>query len=107
VFFYDVYRAYRDLNPRYSDEIPTLVVEVLSPNDRPNRVSRRVSQFLHWGVKVVWVVDPEERTVAIHYPTQLPEVYDDTQELPGGPALPDFRCRVAEFFFSLDEPPAP
>src|SRR4051812_11437983 len=27
---------YRDSNPRFSDEMPQLVVEVLSPSDRPN-----------------------------------------------------------------------
>jgi Uma2 family endonuclease len=107
LFFYDENRQYRDYNPRYSDQAPTLVVEVVSPNDRLNRVVRRVTQFLQWGVKLVWVIDPEERTVAVYQPGQTPEVFDAHQELTGGAALADFRCRVDEFFYSAgEEPPA-
>jgi Uma2 family endonuclease len=101
--FYDENRRYRDSNPRYSDQVPTLVVEVISPNDRMNQVTRRVSQFLRRGVKLVWIIDPEECTVAVYQPGQTPEVFDADQELTGSSALPDFRCRVDEFFYSAGE----
>lgn len=106
VFYYEEARKYRDLNPRYSDEVPTLIVEVLSPHDRPNQVTRRITQFLRWGVKLAWVIDPEDRTVSVHRPGHEPEVLDAAQELTGDGALADFRCPVSEFFYSAaDEPP--
>lgn len=107
LIFYDENRSYRDFNPRYSDDVPTLVVEVLSPNDRPHRVILRVCQFIEWGVKLAWVVDPIDRTVCIYRAGAPPLVLDDTQELTGGDVLPDFRCPVAEFFFTAADQPTP
>src|SRR5262245_35855048 len=106
LLFYDVNCRFRDTNPRYSDEVPTLIVEVLSPNDRPNQVTRRITQFLRWGVRLAWVIDPEDQTVSVHRPGREAEVLDATQELTGDDVLPDFRCAIAEFFYTpADEPP--
>jgi Uma2 family endonuclease len=98
LIYYEENCRYRDSNPRFSEEVPQLVVEVLSPNDRPNQVTRRVTQFLGWGVRLAWVVDPEDQTVSVYRPGAVPEVLDATQELTGDGVLPDFRCSVAEFF---------
>jgi Uma2 family endonuclease len=99
VVLYDQVRRYDDLNPRYSDQPPTLAVEVLSPNDKYNKVTRRIAQFLGRGISVVWLVDPDERSVAVHRLNQLPQVFEGTDELTGDPELPGFRCRVADFFY--------
>jgi Uma2 family endonuclease len=58
-----------------------------------------VTRFLAVGVGMVWVVDPEDRTVSVFVPEQLPRVADEHEELTGNSVLPDFRCRVSEFFF--------
>src|SRR3954451_21880275 len=50
VIFYDVVRSFAELNPKYSEEVPHLAVEVLSPTDRITAVTRRITQFLDWGV---------------------------------------------------------
>jgi Uma2 family endonuclease len=107
VFLYDQVRRYDDLNPRYSDQLPTLAVEVLSPNDKWSKVTRRVNQFLRQGVAVVWVVDPEERSVSVYRLNQLPQVFEGTDELTGEPELPGFRCRVADFFYLPGEEESP
>jgi Uma2 family endonuclease len=44
------------------------------------------------------VVDPEVRSVTVYRPGQIMVVLDDTEELTGEDVLPDFRCRVADFF---------
>src|SRR3954452_22203328 len=54
VVLYDQVRRYDDLNPRYSDRLPTLAVEVLSPNDKWGKVTRRIADLLRRGVAVVW-----------------------------------------------------
>jgi Uma2 family endonuclease len=96
--FYDQVRRYEDLNPRYSDQPPTLAVEVQSPDDKWGKVTRRLASFLARGIAVVWLVDPEGRSVTVYRMNQLPQVYEGDDELPGDPELPGFRCRVAEFF---------
>ena len=101
--FFDKNRSFGELNPKYTEEVPVLAVEVRSPNDRTNKITRRISQFLSWGVALVWLIDPEDQTVAIHRRDQLPRVLEADEELTGDEYLPDFRCRVADFFFMPQE----
>jgi Uma2 family endonuclease len=105
--FYDQARRYEDLNSGYSDQPPTLAVEVLSPNDRWGKVTRRITQFLARGIAVIWLVDPEGRSVTVYRSNQLPQVFEGDDELLGDPELPGFRCRVADFFYLPGEVTAP
>src|SRR5690606_21909468 len=42
---------------------PDLAIEVLSPEDRPGRISDRVDFYLRAGARLVWIVDPDERHI--------------------------------------------
>jgi Uma2 family endonuclease len=75
-----------------------LIIEVLSPNDRMNKTTARIGQYLDRGVPVVWLVDPEVHSVAVYRPDQFPQVLDNSDELTGGDVLPDFRCKVSDLF---------
>ena len=91
---------YEEVNPKWIEETPTLAVEVLSPNDKPGKVNRKVAEYLASGVLMVSVVDPEERDVTVHRPNATMIRLEKEQEFDGGDVLPNFRCRVADFFFS-------
>ncbi len=106
VILYDKARRYADLCPKYSDEAPTLAVEVTSPNDRVGKINLRIAEFLGWGVRVVWLVDPEDRTVTVYRADQGLRVFTADRELTDE-ALPDFRCRIADFFYLPGEETAP
>lgn len=87
--------------------VPTLVVEVLSPSDRPSRTAPRVRGYLRRGIPMVWLVDPDDRTVTVHTADD-DVILGEADEIVGGDVLPDFRCPVASFFNWPDEqPPAP
>ncbi len=107
VFLYSELKRYDALNPRYSDNPPTLAVEVLSPNDKWGKVTRRITKFLERGIVVIWLVDPEGRSVTIYRLNQLPQVFEGSDELAGDPELPGFRCRVADFFYRPGEEEIP
>jgi Uma2 family endonuclease len=77
---------------------PDLVVEVLSPNDLIYRVDRKVRQYFEVGVQLVWVVNPDARTIVAHLPDGAARVYTDSQEIPAAPVLPTLRFRVADVF---------
>ena len=47
---------------------------------------------------VVWIVDPYSETVAVHRLGLEPKYFTLSDELPGDPELPGFRCAVAEIF---------
>jgi Uma2 family endonuclease len=103
LFFYDKNRTFGELHPKWTEDVPTLVIEVLSPNDRLTKMNRRISHFMKWGVPLVWLIDPEEQTVTIYRPDCAPEVLEKDAEITGDGVLPDFRCRVVDFFFMPDE----
>lgn len=103
VLFYDKSQSFGELNPKWTDEVPILVIEVRSPNDRMSKITRRIGQFLTWGVPMVWLIDPEDQTVTIYGQDRPPEVLEFDQELTGDGILADFRCRVEEFFFMPSE----
>ncbi len=98
VTLYDELKRYDELNPKYAMHLPKLAVEVLSPEVRPGKMTRRVSQFLRKGIPLVWIVDPEGRDVTVYRPGQEPYVLGEHDEITGEDALPDLRCRVADFF---------
>jgi Uma2 family endonuclease len=50
----------------FLDVAPELVVEVLSPGNAAQEMSRKVAEYLAAGVDAVWVVDPVGRTVQVH-----------------------------------------
>jgi Uma2 family endonuclease len=107
VVLYQQPRRYDELRLRYSDEPPTLAVEVLSPSDRWGAVTRRITRFLQRGVALVWLVDPEGRTVTVYRAGQLPQVLEGTDELACEDVLPGFRCPVADFFYLPGEEQRP
>ena len=103
VMYYARGRRFADMNPKYSEDPPDVLVEVLSPTDRITKVTRRVAEFLHWGTKYVWVLDPEDRTLTIYRQDRPPEVLDAVQEVVGEGPLEGFRCKVADFFYSAED----
>ncbi len=87
-----------EIERKYGERPPLLAVEVLSPNDTLSKIIRRVREQLHFGTKLVWVVDPEESNVIVYRPGREEYVVGAAEELTGGDVLPDFRCLVAELF---------
>ncbi len=62
VAFYRYERLPRDARIEgYPPVAPDLVIEVLSPHDRWNRVLAKVAEYLEAGVAVVGVLDPDGR----------------------------------------------
>ena len=98
LMFFDDVMSFDDVDEKYGETPPLLAVEVLSPNDTAGRVNRRIQQQLRFGTALVWQVDPESLMVTVHRPGMDFHVLDDTEELTGDGVLPDFRCKIAEFF---------
>lgn len=98
VSLYDQSVSYDEVETGYARHLPTLAVEVLSPDDRPGRMVKRVSQFLRRGVSLVWLVDPEDCEVTVYRRGCEPYVLGQEDEITGEDVLPDLRCRVADMF---------
>jgi Uma2 family endonuclease len=76
----------------YPDLAPDLVIEVLSPGDRPGETLAKVADWLTAGTRLVWVIDPERRSARIYREdgTETTAAADDS--LDGEAVLPDFSC---------------
>ncbi len=79
------------------DGPPVLAVEILSPSDTHEEIVDKVGLYLEVGT-VVWVVDPDFRTVAIYRPGSEPVLLNAKDEITDQPYLPGFRARVSDFF---------
>lgn len=77
---------------------PILAVEILSASDKHEEVVEKIQAYLSAGVALVWIVDPDLRTVSVHRPDAEPELFNIRQELRGDPHLPGFRVAVSEIF---------
>lgn len=102
ILFFEDAVSFDDVEKKWGKTPPRLSVEVLSPNDSPGKLLRRIREQLNFGVPLLWVVDPELRTVTVYQRGQGRKIeeytLEESEELTGESALPDFRCKVAEFF---------
>ncbi len=79
--------------------VPDLVIEVISPNDLYYEVEAKVREYQTAGVRLIWVVNPDLRTVKV-YDSQAGRVFDlsEGDRLTGGEVLPGFSCLVSDLF---------
>jgi Uma2 family endonuclease len=62
---------------------PLLWIEILSPEDRPLRVNRKVQAVLEFGVPYVWVIDPETLESELHTTDKHTPLEDGVLRIPG------------------------
>ena len=82
----------------YAEVAPDLVVEIASPSDSRREVHDKARMWLSHGVRLVWVVHPETRTVDVHRPDQAVVTLGDQDALGGLDVLPGFTCPVSGIF---------
>ena len=93
--------AKASLPPRLSPEgylltIPELVVEVRSKNDTQPEIDAKVHDYLSAGVVLVWVADPEARTIAVyHIKNHSPMILSADDTLTAHTVIPGFAVPVA------------
>ena len=82
----------------YSEVVPDLVVEVVSPNDRPGEVAEKTAMWLSFGVRLVWLVRPDSRTIEVHRAGGQVETLGEGDALDGLDVLPGFSYDLCAIF---------
>ena len=82
----------------YAEVPPDLVVEIASPSDSRREVSDKARMWLSYGVGLVWVVQPETRTVDVYEANHAVVTLDEHDTLDGLDVLPGFSCVVSAVF---------
>jgi Uma2 family endonuclease len=82
---------------RIVHEAPLLCIEVLSPEDTWKRLKGRLDDYLAFGVKHIWVIDPDDREVYTYDVSGYHKVTVPELTVEGTP----IRVAVAEVFAVL------
>jgi Uma2 family endonuclease len=80
------------------DGVPTLAVEILSPSDTVEEITKKLELYRRARVPLVWVIDPYLQTVTVHAAGSRPALFNINQELSAEPQLPGLRVPVSRLF---------
>ena len=82
----------------YAEVVPDLVVEVVSPNNSLREVNDKALMWLSYGARLVWVVNPDTRSVNVYLPGSVATTLKENDTLEGLDTLPGFTCAVGDVF---------
>jgi Uma2 family endonuclease len=82
---------------------PDLAVEVLSPSNTQREMERKRGEYFRSGVRLVWIVDIDERAVNVYTAPEHPVKLSGSAVLDGGVVLPGFSLSLTDLFADLDE----
>lgn len=78
---------------------PWICIEILSPEDRLQRLQERIDDYIQMGVGAIWVIDPSTRHAWIASSTGLQETLNREFSMEGTPV----RISLAEVFAEFEE----
>jgi len=83
---------------RFADQTPDLCVEIISPSNTRRAMEEKIKEYFFTGAKVVWVIDPDERSVTVFTEPLEGKLLKGDKLLDGGAVLPGFACKVSDLF---------
>jgi len=92
VAFISAPRLLHPATPGLAEIAPDLVVEILSPDDRPGDRLAKVADWIAVGTRLVWVVDPVRVQARVYRADGSVELLGAHDALDGEDVLPGFAC---------------
>lgn len=83
--------------------VPNLAVEVLIDSNTAAEMKRKRREYFKAGVSLIWIVDPEKRTVAVYTSIKKLKTLTESQTLDGGDVLAGFTLSLKDLFACLDQ----
>ncbi|AFY33284.1 Uma2 family endonuclease [Calothrix sp. PCC 7507] len=80
------------------ESYPDWIIEILSPDQSPSRVIDKIIFCINEGTKLGWFIDPNDKSVMVFQPNQLPAVKYDTDILPVLDVFVDWQITAADIF---------
>jgi Uma2 family endonuclease len=77
---------------------PDLVVEVLSPGNTGAEVEGKLDEYLDAGVPMVWIVNPEPRTIRVYRKDGTTRLFRSTDVIENESLLPGLRMALIDVF---------
>ena len=83
---------------KFAPICPDFVIELLSINDNWDEGKNKMEEYIDNGVKLGWLIDPNQNQVAIYRPKKEVEILKNPQTLSGENILPKFSLDLADIF---------
>ena len=83
---------------KFAPIAPDFALELLSPNDRLSDVQRKMEEYQECGVKLGWLLYPDEKRVEIYRLGKDVEILIAPQSLLGEDLMPELRVELNEIF---------
>lgn len=80
------------------DEIPEFAVEIISGSDKANKVEAKTIEYFKHGVKVLWLIYPDNKTVQVYTSLKQAQICTDDDICSAKPVLEDFEIKVSDIF---------
>jgi Uma2 family endonuclease len=94
----------RELSPEAIPSLaPDLAIEVLSKSNTIREIQRKIREYFEAGTRLVWIVDPQARTVEVYTRQDRSKLLTESQTLDGGDVLPGFTLSLSDLFARLGE----
>ncbi|MGB3533733.1 MAG: Uma2 family endonuclease [Microcoleaceae cyanobacterium] len=78
---------------------PDWIIEILSPDQRPTKVTKKILRCVKNGAEMGWLIDPEDRGVFVYQPGQEVEVLDEAEAiLPMPKFMGEITYHLADLF---------
>jgi Uma2 family endonuclease len=81
---------------------PDLAVEILSPSETASRLDEKLEDYAVARVPLVWVIDPQRRSVRVIAVDAPVRWLREGDTLDGGSTIPGLACPVSDLFVGLD-----
>ena len=80
------------------DEIPEFAIEIISGHDKANKVEEKTIEYFKAGVKVLWLIFPDNKTVQVYTSLKQAQICTDDDICSAKPVLEDFEISVNDIF---------
>lgn len=78
---------------------PDWAIEIMSPNQRQTKVTKKMLRCLQFETELCWLIDPEEQTVLVYGRDRQPEIFEESATYLTVPEFAsDFQLTVGELF---------
>jgi len=74
---------------------PDFALELVSPSDNPTTVRAKMQEYLDSGLRLGWLINPQDKQVEIYRPQQPPEILPAPATISGDSVLPGFTLQLS------------
>lgn len=87
----------------YAKFAPDLAVEILSEGNTPQEIARKRKELFDSGTRLMWVIDPQARTVDVFTSAENKTTLAEQDTLTGGDLLPGFELSIHDWFHEAEQ----